>query len=336
MRDTIPATRIGVKAAAPVAGTALEASTTPGRSPLAVLLAATLAAGCTLCGAPDERAGSADASAIAAPATYGYDTCPMASSGYAPVNGLEIYYEVHGAAGGETTPLVLLHGGGSTIQTSFGRVLPSLAKSRRVIAFEQQGHGHTADVDRPYSFEQSADDTATLLRHLDVERADLFGFSNGGSIALQAAIRHPGLVRRLVVGSAMFKRDGLYPEVWASMERATLQDMPEELQEAYRRVSPHPDRLREFHDKCVTRMLEFADWQPESIQSIQAPTLVMLGDSDIVRLEHAVEMFRLLPHARLAVLPDSDHMKFVERADWQVSMIEAFLEAPMPSRELRK
>ncbi len=249
-----------------------------------------------------------------------------AKDSYASVNGLNMYYEIHGSG----QPLVLLHGGGSTIETSFGRVLPSFAKTRQVIAFEQQGHGHTADVDRPFSFEQSADDAAALLRHLKIEKADFFGYSNGGSIALQIAIRHPNLVRKLIVASAMFKRDGLYPEIWESMKHATLESMPKELREAYLKVAPHPEQLHTFHDKCVKRMLEFKDWQAEDIQSIDAPTMIMIADADIVRPEHAVEMFRLLPHAQLAVLPGTDHITLVKRADWQVSMIEAFLNAPMP------
>src|SRR5262245_6839298 len=117
---------------------------------------------------------------------------------YASVNGLRMYYEIHGVAN-DRTPLVLLHGGGSTIDTSFGNVLPALARTRRVIAFEQQGHGHTADVDRPFSFEQSAEDTAALLKSLKIERADFFGYSNGGNIALLMGIRHPEMVRKLVV-----------------------------------------------------------------------------------------------------------------------------------------
>ncbi|MGH7792169.1 MAG: alpha/beta fold hydrolase, partial [Thermodesulfobacteriota bacterium] len=172
-------------------------------------------------------------------------SAPEAKNGYAPVNGLKIYYEIHGAADGKNPPLVLLHGGGSTIETSFGKVLPSLAKTRQVIAFEQQGHGHTADIaDRPFGFEQSADDTVGLLQHLKVEKADFFGFSNGGNIALQIAIRHPRRVRKLVVASAMFKRDGLYPHVWEFMKRASLENMPQALQDAYRRVAPHPEELR--------------------------------------------------------------------------------------------
>jgi len=281
--------------------------------------------------------------AIAVLLTTVLSTAPVAApegatrvkSGYAPVNGLKMYYEIHGTANGKTPPLVLLHGGGSTIDTSFGKVLPSLAKTRQVVAFEQQGHGRTADIDRPYSFEQSADDAAALLRHLKIERADLFGYSNGGNIALQIAIRHPALARKLVVASAMFKRDGLSPGFWESMKHATLEDMPADLREAYLRVAPHPEQLQTFHDKCVRRMLEFTDWRAQDIRSIDAPTMVMIADGDIVRPEHAIEMFRLLPHAWLAVLPGTDHMTLVRRADWQVSMIEAFLEAPMPNPTFR-
>ena len=261
------------------------------------------------------------------------ESAPKAKSGYAPVNGLKMYYEIHGTTDGKKPPLVLLHGGGSTIETSFGKVLPSLAKTRKVIAFEQQGHGRTADiVDRPFTFEQSADDTAALLRYLKIERADFFGYSNGGNIALQVAIRHPHLVRKLIVASALYKRDGLYPEFWDSMKRATLEDMPAELREAYLRVAPNPEDLPTFHNKCVKRMLEFKDWRPEDIQSIEAPTLVMIGDTDIVHPEHGVEMFRLLLHAQLAVLPGTDHMTLVERRDWLVSMIEAFLNASTPNK----
>jgi len=248
-------------------------------------------------------------------------------SGYAPVNGLKMYYEIHGTADGRNPPLVLLHGGGSTIDTSFGNVLHSFAKNRPVIAFEQQGHGHTTDiVDRPFSFERSADDAVALLTYLKIDRADFFGYSNGGNIALQIAIRHPERVRKLIVASAMFRRDGLYPDFWESMKRATLESMPAELKEAYLRVAPHPEQLSTFHDKCARRMLEFKDWRADDIRSIDAPTLVMVADGDIVRPEHAVEMFRLLPHGRLAVLPDTDHMTLVRRAEWQVSMIEAFLD----------
>ena len=256
---------------------------------------------------------------------------PAMQSGYAPVNGLKMYYEVYGSADGKVPPLVLLHGGGSTIGTSFGKVIPAFAKTRQVIAFEQQGHGHTADiVNRPFTFEQSADDAAGLLRYLNIGKADFFGYSNGGHIALQMAISHPDIVRKLVIESAMFHRDGSDPGFWKSFEHAKLDDMPPELREAYLGAAPHPEDLPTFFAKSVRRMLHFKGWTPEEIQSINAPILVMLGDHDIVRPEHAVRMFRLLPNAQLAVLPGTDHMTIVSRSDWLVSMIETFLDSPMP------
>jgi pimeloyl-ACP methyl ester carboxylesterase len=261
------------------------------------------------------------------------ESAPHVNSGYAPVNGLKLYYEIHGTAEGKKPPLILVHGGGSTIETSFAKVMPTLAKTRRVIAFEQQGHGHTADIiDRPFAFEQTADDTAALMQHLNVEKADFFGYSNGGNVILQIAIRHSHLVRKLIVASAMYKRDGLYPGFWESMKNARLQEMPAELRDAYLRVAPNPENLPLFHDKCVARMLEFKDLKPEEIQSIDAPTMVLIGDADIVRPEHGVEMYRLLPHAQLAILPGTDHMTLVERADWLVSMTETFLDTPIPNK----
>lgn len=260
---------------------------------------------------PERKNNVLDKSAIAvlfaSALATGYAAERKSSAGnYAPVNGLRMYYEIHG----EGKPLVLLHGGGSTIQTTFGKMLPLLAKTRQVIAIEQQGHGHTADVDRPFTFEQMADDTAEILRYLKIEKADFFGHSNGGSIALQMGIRHPDLVRKLVVASAMFKRDGLYSGLWEGLKNASLKDMPEGLKAAYLKASPHPDRLQSFQDKSVQRMLVFKDWPEKDIRSIAAPTLVMIGDSDVVKPEHAVEMFRLLPHGRLAILP-SDHGSYI-------------------------
>ena len=141
--------------------------------------------------------------------------------GYAPVSGLQMYYEIHGSGG---TPLVLLHGGGSTIETSFAKLLPLLSRNRQVIAFEQQGHGHTADVDRPFSFEQSAEDAVALLRYLKIPKADFFGYSNGGHIALQVALSHPEVVRRLILESAMYSREGADPRFWEGFEHAKLED----------------------------------------------------------------------------------------------------------------
>ena len=247
-------------------------------------------------------------------------------TGYAPVNGLRIYFEIHGVAKPTQPPLVLLHGGGDTIQTSFGQILPALARERQLIAFEQQGYGHTADIaDRPFSFEQSADDTAALLEYLHIEKADLFGFSNGGTIALQVAIRHPNVVRKLVVASALFRRDGAYPWLWDAMAIASLENMPRELQEEYLRVAPHPENLQMLHDKSAQRVRDFRDIPTDAIRSIAAPTLIVVGDTDVVRPEHAVETFRLLQHAQLAVLPGTDHMNLTARTEWLAPMIGTFL-----------
>ena len=254
---------------------------------------------------------------------------PAAQTGYAPVNGLRIYYEIHGAPDPAHPPLVLLHGGGDTITTSFGQILPELARTRQVIAFEQQGYGHTADIaERPFSFEQSADDTAALLKYLHIAQADLFGFSNGGTIALQVAIRHPEAVRRIVAASALINRAGADPGFWNFMANARLENMPQELQQAYLSVAPQPENLRMFHDKAAQRMRDFKDLPADAIRGITAPTLVVIGDADVVRPEHAVETVRLMPHARLAVLPGTDHMHVMSRTAWLVPMIEEFLDAP--------
>lgn len=260
---------------------------------------------------------------------------PAVEKGYASVNGLKMYYEVHGAARGDGSPLVLLHGGGSTIETSFGAVLPQLARVRRVIAFEQQGHGRTADVDRPFSFEQSADDAAALLRHLQVPQADLWGYSNGGNVAMQVAVRHPALVRRLVIMSSMSRNDGLIAGFHDSLKGATPDNMPAELREAYRKSSPHPEALPQFVTKCVTRMLEFQDWPDSMLRGIAAPALVLIGDADVVRPEHAVEMFRLLPAGQLAILPATDHMQIIHRTDLLLPLVSTFLDAALPASQPR-
>jgi pimeloyl-ACP methyl ester carboxylesterase len=244
---------------------------------------------------------------------------------YAAVHGLDMYYEVHGRGG---MPLVLLHGGGSTIETSFGKVLPALAKTRRVVAFEQQGHGRTADIERPFSFEQSADDAVALLDYLKIERADFYGYSNGGQIALQIAIRHPHRVRKLIVASAIVKRDGLDATVWESLRTATPESMPAVLREAYLRVAPRPGDLAQMSAKCAQRMLEFEDWDPAALRAIDAPTLILVGDTHDVRPEHAVELYRTLPQAQLAILPGTDHMSLVNRADYLLTIIPEFLDQP--------
>jgi len=262
---------------------------------------------------------------------------PLVKTGYAPINGLSLYYEIHGPENSSRPPLVLLHGGGDTITTSFGHILPLLARNRQVIAFEQQGYGHTADIpDRPFSFEQSADDTAALLSNLHIRQADIFGFSNGGTIALQVAIRHPLFVHKLVVASGFFSHAGADPAFWQGFATATLDDMPKELRDSYVKVAPHPEDLPKMFAKAVDRMRNFKDIPPQAIRAISAPALIVCGDSDVMRPEQAVEEFRLIPHSQLVILAATDHMQIMARTSWLVPMIEEFLVSPMPEPQLRQ
>jgi pimeloyl-ACP methyl ester carboxylesterase len=268
-------------------------------------------------------------------------TTTEAQTGYAPVNGLEMYYEVHGTG----RPLVLLHGNLSAINVDFGRILPSFAKSRQVVAVEQQAHGHTADIDRPLSIRLWAEDTVALLRHLGIEQADLFGYSSGSAVAMQIAIEHPELVGKQVLASASYRLDGLHPGLLDGIQQL----QPEHLagtpfQEEYARIAPNPDDWPTLISKIKQMDADLPEWSPEDIQAIKAPTLLIIGDSDIVRPEHAVEMFRLLgggvvgdiaglPRSRLAVLPGTTHITLVHRGDWLSSMVGEFLDAPAPDAE---
>jgi pimeloyl-ACP methyl ester carboxylesterase len=245
---------------------------------------------------------------------------------YAPINGLQLYYELHGQPRQGEPPIVLLHGGGDTIQTSFGEILPKLAQKRLVIAYERQGYGHTADItERPFSFEQFADDTAALLAYLQIEQADLFGFSNGGTVALHVAIRHPGRVRKLVLASAFFSHEAAEPSFWNGFPRATPETMPQILRDAYVAAAPHPEDFERFFYKSVRLNLEFEDIPRQTLQSIRAPALIICGDSDLMRPEHAVDEYRLIPDSRLAILPGTTHVELTSRTDWLVPMIEQFL-----------
>ena len=295
-----------------------------------------------LAGLPTDRA--AAQSAEGAPVTP-----PAATeSGYAPVNGLELYYEIHGTASSGRPPLVLLHGGLGTIGFEFDRLLPALAQSRQVIAAELQGHGHTADVDRPLRFEAMAADVAALTAHLGHERVDVFGYSLGGGVALQLAVRHPAAVRKLVVASAPFRRDGWYPEVVAGMSQmnaeaaAAMVGTP--FHAAYVSAAPRPEDWPTLVAKLGQLLAQDYDWST-SVATISAPTLIAVGDSDSVRPEHAVEMFRLLgggvpgdfvglPKSQLAVLPGTGHgippTGLPSRADLLIPIVAPFLEAPTP------
>jgi pimeloyl-ACP methyl ester carboxylesterase len=221
------------------------------------------------------------------------------TSGYAPTNGLDLYYEIYGS--GE--PLVLIHGGGSTIESNFGYFIPLLAADRQIIAMELQAHGHTKDRGTPTTFEQDADDVAALLSFLKIPQAEVLGFSNGGNTAMQLAARHPALVKKLVVASSFYKREGLFKGFFDFMDKASLANMPMELQEAYLAINNDHAALEVMHNRDRDRMVGFKDWPDEMLRNITVPTLIIGGDQDVMTVEHFVEMFRLFPKAELAILP---------------------------------
>jgi pimeloyl-ACP methyl ester carboxylesterase len=259
---------------------------------------------------------------------------------HAPVRDLEMYFEVHG----EGRPLLLLHGAYMTIDL-MGPLLPGLAKSRQVIAIEAQGHGRTADIERPITYEGMADDADALLGHLGIEQADVFGFSMGGGTALQLAIRHPQRVRRLVVASAGYRADSMHDvalEMFPSISPEMFAGSP--IEDAYKRLAPNPDDFPALVAKL--KELDTTDfaWPDDDIRGITARTMIVLGDSDGIRLEHAVDMFRLLgggvmgdlsgmPANQLAVLPGTSHfvppgVGLLDRADWLLALVEPFLDTP--------
>ncbi len=263
---------------------------------------------------------------------------PSARTAYAAVNGLMLYYEIHGA--GE--PVVLLHGGLGTIDMLFGQLLPVLARKRQVIAVELQAHGHTADIDRPMRYETMADDIAALARQLGLPSLDLFGFSLGGGVALQTAIRHPALVRRMVIASTPFRRDGWLPEALAGMAELTTDNAAaltgSLMHQFYAEVAPRPQDWPVLVAKLGELLARNYDWS-DAVAAIKAPTLVLTGDSDLIRTEQAVEMFRLLgggaagalaglPDAQLAVLPATTHFSMLTRADLIAGIAQPFLDAP--------
>jgi pimeloyl-ACP methyl ester carboxylesterase len=258
---------------------------------------------------------------------------------YVEVNGLKMYYEIHGTG----QPLVLLHGAFSAIGTSFGKLLPELAKTRQVIAFELQGHGHTADIDRPLNYEQMADDTAAALRQIGINQADFFGYSMGSAVALQVAIRHPEMVRKLVLASVSYKLDGLHPGMMEGMAQMTPDMMyGSPWHEEYKQIAPNPDDFNTLFTKVMQMDQELEDIPDEVIAAIKSPALLIMGDSDIIRPEHGVEMFRLFgggimgdtpegpPDSQLAILPGATHVTLVDQTDLLLSIIPAFLDKPMP------
>lgn len=246
-----------------------------------------------------------------------------------------MYYECHG----DGEPLILLHGAMGTIDSCFARLVPMFAATRTVVAVELQGHGHTADVvDRPLSYAQLADDVAGLIRALDLGSVDVVGYSLGGGVALQLAMSEPSLARRIVIaGGASYRRDGLHPDMLehSDAEMPDLTGTP--WHDAYVRVAPHPEQWSTLVAKNFELDRSFEGWDAAEVRAVQSPVLLLIGDADIVRPEHTVEMFRLLgggvngdlaglSQARLAVLPGTTHIGVLDRTDWLSTMILDFLD----------
>lgn len=260
------------------------------------------------------------------------------TTGYAPVNGLKMYYEVHGSG----DPVVLLHGAFMTITNNWTGWIGELSKTRKVIAVEMQGHGRTADISRDIIDENLADDVAALLDHLKIPRADLIGYSMGGAVAMQCAIRHPAKVRKVVVISSMFRRDGAVKEgldALANLTADVFKGSP--LEDEYKKLSPTPDDFPKFVERLIASSSKGQDIGADQLKASTAPMFFIHGDADGVRLDHIAEMYRLKggdlhgdmrphPESRLAILPDATHVTLMDRMAIIVPMINDFLDAKPP------
>jgi pimeloyl-ACP methyl ester carboxylesterase len=260
-----------------------------------------------------------------------------AAGRYASIGDLRMYYEVHGPDTGR--PLVLLHGSLSGIEPDFGGLIPVLAGDRRVIAVEQQAHGHTADVDRPLRVDQMAADTTALLRQLGAQQVDVLGFSTGAAVALDMGLSEPDLVHKLVLVSPMYDPAGMQPgllEGLAGLQPEMLHGTP--FHEYYLAAAPRPDDFAALVEKNKDLQLHYPKHPPATVESLTPPVLLVTGDSDVVRIEHVTEFFRLLggavngdivglPRSRLAVLPATTHIGVMQRPELH-SIVPAFLDAP--------
>ncbi|MFI5799507.1 alpha/beta fold hydrolase [Streptomyces sp. NPDC051677] len=250
-------------------------------------------------------------------------------SDYAKVNGLEMYYEVHGSDDGKRRPLVLLHGGVLTVGLSFAAVLPTPAADRHVVAPELQGHGHTADTDRALTPADLASDVVALLDELGIEQADVLGFSLGGLVALQLALAHPERVGRLVLASTQYTQEGCHDEIRTpdyTSPRLPGQADFQEMADAYAAVAPHPEHFQDFLAKCAAAAHAPLSWTADDLRGLRAPTLLAIGDTDFVRIEHAAEMQRLIPDAEPAVLPATTHMALMRRTSLLLPLLTEFLD----------
>ncbi|KAA0989215.1 alpha/beta fold hydrolase [Dyadobacter aurulentus] len=257
-------------------------------------------------------------------------------SGYADVNGLKMYYEVYG----EGKPLVLVHGSFMTIPMNWSQIIPMLARDRKVIVAEMQAHGRTKDIPRAFTYENMADDVSGLITHLKLDSVDVLGYSMGAAVSFQMTIRHPEQVRRLVILSGVYKNDGWWPEVeksFKTMNADMFKGSP--IQQQYDSLGNDPAKFDDFIDKVISIDRKPYDWSKE-VKNIKAPILMVIGDADGVRYEHALELFRAkgggkmgdingLPKSRLAILPGTTHIGMISQTDILIPMVKNFLDSDL-------
>jgi pimeloyl-ACP methyl ester carboxylesterase len=260
---------------------------------------------------------------------------------YVNVNGMKMYYEVHGEDGQNTLPLIVLHGAYMNIP-SMGEIIPRLAGTHQVYALELQGHGRTTDIERPITYPNLADDVAVFMDSVGLKKADVFGYSMGAVTGLQLAIRHPEKVNKLVAASVAYDTIGWQPEFRAFIPQMTVEmivNMP--FAADYRKLAPNPEGFPELARKLIQLEKEPMAWE-EDVRKLKTPVLIITGDADVSTLEHSVSMFRLLgggimgdmgkplPSSRLAVLPATSHTAVITQVDLLHPLIEQFLKGETP------
>lgn len=265
----------------------------------------------------------------------------QSTSGYMDVNGIEMYYEIHGRGTPESVPLVLLHGAYMNIP-SMGAIIPRLAETHKVYALEFQGHGRTTDIERPITYPNLADDVAAFMDAVGLAKADVFGYSMGAAAGLQLAIRHPEKVNKLVAASVAYDAEGWQPEFKAFIPQMTVEmfvNLP--FAEDYRKVAANPEGFPALVKKLIQLEKEPMAWEKE-VRAMKTPVLIISGDADVATLEHSVAMFRLLgggvmgdmgkslPPSRLAILPATSHTAVITQTDLLLGFIEPFLKGETP------